>query len=142
MKRLGMHSAVKVTMEIVNSMFEDSGYRATKMMLDVAAVKHQALASNIANSTTPGYKRVQVSKTFEQELLSRLKSDPRSNISGMNAPIERDASATSTRTDGNNVQLDEELLQMSTNSTNYQVLTQFLNGSFRQLRSAITGRSA
>lgn len=137
-----MHSAVRVLMEIVNSMFENSGYRATKMMLDVAAVKHQALASNIANATTPGYKRVQVSKTFEQELLSRLKSDPRVNISGMDAPIEKDSSAISTRTDGNNVQLDEELLQMSTNSTNYQVLTQFLNGSFRQLRSAITGRSA
>ena len=129
-------------MEIVNSMFEGPDYRATKMMLDVAVVKHQVLAANIANVTTPGYKRRQVSKTFEQELMGRLKNNPNLTISDLKPTIEKDSNAVTTRTDGNNVELDNELLQMSTNSTNYQVLTQFLNGSYRQLRSAITGKSA
>ena len=129
-------------MEIVNSMFEGSDYRASKVMLDVASVKHQALAANIANVTTPGYKRVQVSKTFEQELMGRIKSNSNVNLSDLKPTIEKDSSALTTRMDGNNVELDNELLQMSSNSTNYQVLTQFLNGSYRQLRSAITGRSA
>jgi len=129
-------------MEIARSMFDSSGYQATKMMLDVAALKHQALAANIANSSTPGYKRVQVSKTFEQELQSRIKNGQPMDIAGMQPAIEKDPLTLSTRMDGNNVELDNELLQMSSNSTNYQVLTQFLNGSFRQLRSAITGKSA
>ena len=129
-------------MEIVNSMFESPDYRATKMMLDVSVVKHQVLASNIANVTTPGYKRLQVSKTFEQELMGRLKSNSKMDLSELKPTIEKDPAAVTTRTDGNNVELDSELLEMSTNSTNYQVLTQFLNGSYRQLRSAITGKSA
>lgn len=129
-------------MQIVRSMFENPGYQATKAMLDLATVKHQTFAANIANSSTPGYKRVQVSKTFEMELQGRIKSAQPLDLAGLKPPIERDPSAISSRMDGNNVELDQELLQMSTNSTNYQVLTQFLNGSFRQLRTAITGRSA
>ena len=129
-------------MEIVNSMFESPDYRATKVMLDVAVVKHQVLAGNIANVTTPGYKRMQVSKTFEQELMGHIKKDPHFSLSDMKPDIEKDPTALTTRKDGNNVELDSELLQMSSNSTNYQVLTQFLNGSYRQLRSAITGKSA
>ncbi len=129
-------------MEIARSMFENPGYQATKAMLDVAAMKHQALAANIANSSTPGYKRVQVSKTFEQELLGRIKSGQPLDLAGTPPAIEKDSSTLATRMDGNNVQLDSELLQMSSNSTNYQVLTQFLNGSFRQLRTAITGKSS
>jgi flagellar basal-body rod protein FlgB len=129
-------------MQIANSIFENPGYQATKAMLDVATVKHQAFAANIANSSTPGYKRVQVAKTFEQELQGRIKNGQPLNLDGLKPTIEKDPSAISTRMDGNNVELDQELLQMSTNSTNYQVLTQFLNGSFRQLRTAITGKSA
>ncbi|MEI6035179.1 MAG: flagellar basal body rod protein FlgB [Verrucomicrobiae bacterium] len=129
-------------MEIVSSLFENPGYQATKAMLDVATVKHQAVAANIANSSTPGYKRVQVSKTFEQELMGRIKSKEPLDLAGLKPTLEKDPNAISSRMDGNNVELDSELLQMSTNSTNYQVLTQFINGSFRQLRSAITGRSA
>jgi len=128
-------------MEIVNSMFGSADYRATKMMLDVAVVKHQVLAANIANVTTPGYKRVQVSKTFEQELLNHIKSDSSFSLSDVKPTIEKDPNALTTRKDGNNVELDSELLQMSSNSTNYQVLTQFLNGSYRQMRAAITGKS-
>lgn len=129
-------------MEIVSSLFENPGYQATKAMLDVATVKHQAVAANIANSSTPGYKRVQVSKTFEQELMGRIKGNQPLDLAGLKPTLEKDPAAISSRMDGNNVELDSELLQMSTNSTNYQVLTQFINGSFRQLRSAITGRSA
>ena len=110
-------------------------------MLDVSVVKHQVLAANIANVTTPGYKRVQVSKTFEQELLNHIKSDSSFSLSDVKPTIEKDPNALTTRKDGNNVELDSELLQMSSNSTNYQVLTQFLNGSYRQMRAAITGKS-
>jgi flagellar basal-body rod protein FlgB len=128
-------------MEIASSLFENSTYQATKAMLDVAMVKHQAFAANIANSSTPGYQRVQANKTFEQELQGRLKSGQPLNLGEARPAIEKDSSAISTKMDGNTVELDQELLQMSSNSTNYQVLTQFLNGSFRQLRIAITGKS-
>lgn len=129
-------------MQIASSMFDNPSYQATKAMLDLATVKHQAFAANIANNSTPGYKRVQASKTFEQELQGRIKSGQPLNLDGLKPPIEKDPSAISTRMDGNTVELDQELLQMSTNSTDYQVLTQFLSGSYRQLRTAITGKAA
>ena len=129
-------------MEIVNSLFQGDVYEASKKMLDVAAMKHSAVASNIANSSTPGYKRVDISKTFEQELQQSIKSRQGASIASLQPSIEQDSTAISTRMDGNNVQLDQELLALSGNSTNYQALSQFVSGSLRQIRTAITGRSA
>ena len=45
------------------------------------------------------------------------------------------------RQDGNNVQLDKELMNMSANSLQYDTLTEFVSGSLKQLQMAITGKS-
>ena len=52
-----------------------------------------------------------------------------------------DDSATVRRSDGNTVQIDQELLEMAGNTTNVEVLTQFVSGSLRQLRTAVLGRN-
>ncbi len=129
-------------MEIVGSLFQSDVYQSSKKMLDVTSVRHQALASNIANATTPGYKRVDISKTFEQELQRSIRGGKESEIASLKPTVEADPTVHTTRLDGNNVQIDQELLSLSSNATNYQALTQFVSGSLRQLRTAITGRSA
>lgn len=129
-------------MEIVGSLFQSDVYQSSKKMLDVTSVRHQALASNIANATTPGYKRVDISKTFEQELQKSIRGGKENEIASLKPTVEADPTVHTTRLDGNNVQIDQELLSLSSNATNYQALTQFVSGSLRQLRTAITGRSA
>ncbi len=127
---------------MVESLFQNNDYQATKALLDVAAIRHTAIASNIANLETPGYKRVDLSKNFEQELQSTIRSGDISGLSGLKAQIVQDDSATATRADGNNVQVDRELFAMASNSTNFEVLTQFTSNSLKQLRTAISGRTA
>ena len=129
-------------MEMVASLFSSDNYTAVKKMMDVAALRHAAIASNIANVSTPGYKRVDLGRSFEQELIKTIDGRDASKISALEPSVEVDTLTPSTRADGNNVQLDSELLKMTTNTTNFDALTQFASGSLKQLRVAITGRTA
>ena len=125
---------------MIDQLFSSANYQATKQLLDVAMVRHEALAANLSNIETPGYKRVDLPKDFSQEFATHLRSG-----GGASAPmptIVQDSAASSRRKDGNTVQLDKELLAMSKNEAEYDMLTEFVSGSIKQLKLAITGRSA
>jgi flagellar basal-body rod protein FlgB len=124
---------------MIEKLFSTENYAMSKTMLDVATARHEALAANIANVETPGYRRVDVSKTFLQELQQQFQAG---EIGGpiRQAPVEIDATARSSRADGNNVELDTELLQMGSNEMQYEMLADFVSGSLARLKTAITGR--
>ena len=127
-------------MELVASLFASDNYTAVKKMMDVSAMRHAAIASNIANVSTPGYKRVDLSKSFEGELKARIESRDAAQIASAVPRTEADTLTPSTRADGNNVQIDRELLALSGNTMNFDALTNFASSSFKQLKMAITGR--
>lgn len=127
-------------MEMVASLFNSDNYTAVKKMMDVTALRHAAIASNLANVSTPGYKRVDMSKSFEDELRATIKSRDADQIAELNPRTEVDTLTPSTRADGNNVQIDSELLGLTKNTANFSVLTEFASGSLKQLRHAIVGR--
>ena len=131
-----------VTLELVATLFTSDNYTAVKKMMDVTALRHEAIASNIANVSTPGYKRVDLAKSFEAELSNTIGDREASRISALQPRLETDNLTPSTRADGNNVQIDSELLAMTKNTTNFDVLTDFASGSLKQLRHAILGRPA
>lgn len=128
-------------MELVASLFSSDNYVGVKKMMDVTALRHAAIASNIANVSTPGYKRMQISKDFEEELRARIEARASSEIASIDPRTELDQLSPSTRADGNNVQIDQEMLDLSKNNMNFSALTDFASGSLKQLRVAITGRS-
>ncbi|MEQ1850282.1 MAG: flagellar basal body protein [Chthoniobacteraceae bacterium] len=122
---------------MIDNIFNSGTYAASKQLLDASALRHEALASNLANIETPGYKRVDLAPDFAKEFAARLRSG-----GAATAPaIVQDADAPAQRKDGNNVVLDHELLAMNRNSAEYDALTEFVSGSLKQLRLAITGRS-
>ena len=126
---------------MIEKLFSHDNYAISKTMLDVAAARHEALAANIANVETPGYRRVDVSKTFLQELQQQFRTgETRAPLK--NPVIEADAAARSTRADGNTVELDTELLQLGSNEMQYEILADFVSGSLARLKTAITGRVA
>ena len=127
-------------MELVASLFASDNYTTVKKMMDVSAMRHAAIASNIANVSTPGYKRVDLSKSFEDELKAQIQSRDADAITASVPRTELDTMTPATRADGNNVQIDRELLAMSTNTMNFDALTNFASGSLKQLKMAITGR--
>jgi flagellar basal-body rod protein FlgB len=124
---------------MIESLFSDPNYAASKVLLDATAARQEALASNIANVETPGYKRVDLSKTFTEAFDSQVKAGQVTNIP--QPTIEQDPNGGTERQDGNNVQLDKELMAMSSNSLQYDTLTEFVSGSLKQLQVAITGRT-
>jgi flagellar basal-body rod protein FlgB len=123
---------------MIQGLFSNTSYAASKQMLDVTQLRHEALASNIANTETPGYKRVDLPASFNQDFAAHLRSG---ELSGVQLPaLAQDPTATSQRLDGNNVEIDKELLQMGSNSVQYETLTEFVSNSLKQLKVAVSGQ--
>lgn len=122
---------------MIEALFSNNNYVASKAMLDATQLRHEALAANIANVETPGYKRVDLSKDFSKEFAAQFRAG---NAQQTSVPtLAEDTDAPSQRRDGNNVELDKELIAMSGNSLQYDALTDFVSGSLKQLKMAITG---
>ena len=124
---------------MIEGLFSNNNYVASKRLLDITQLRHEGLASNIANIETPGYKRVDLPKDFGKEFANRLRSGEVERMP--NPTLTQDATATSKRRDGNNVEIDKELVEMSSNTMQYDTLTEFVSASLKQLKVAISGRT-
>lgn len=119
-----------------------------------AGMEHQALAQNIANVNTPNYKAQNVS--FKEALAATqpdsvdpsalalaTNSDRQFAIGGAQSAqafdpqTETDTTRTM-RSDGNNVDVDQAMAQVSQNSSYSQTMAQLLQVQFMRLREAIT----
>lgn len=112
---------------------------------DAAWLRNDAIANNIANATTPGYKRQDVA--FESELKKALgrsrvvtNMDQRVaniNTSQLNAKPYTDMEGYSYRLDGNNVDIDNENVMLAENQIKYQGLINSINQEFTNLKSVM-----
>ena len=126
---------------MIDALFNQNGYLAAKKMLDATAVRQDAIASNIANLETPGYKRLDLAPTFEAQLQQAVTGGDTSALRSLQPRLAQDAKALSNRMDGNTVQLETELLHQNQNFVAHSLETQLITGSLLKLRLAITGRS-
>ncbi len=124
---------------MIEKILSTPSYDGAKMLMDVSIQKQGAIASNIANIETPGFKRLELEKSFSKVFAQAVQSG---NFSGVPRPaVVTDLNSPSQRKDGNNVVLQEELLAMGKNSVEYDALSEFVSYSMRIARVAITGRS-
>ncbi|MGB0371209.1 MAG: flagellar basal body rod protein FlgB [Opitutales bacterium] len=119
-----------------------ANYQIAKSMLDVAHAKQKALASNIANFENPGYKRIDVAKSFQSELEKAVKTKDVQSLMQLRPVLEEDPMARSIRADGNNVSIEKEMMALNKNSLDYDFAAQLVSGSIRRLNTAIKGKSA
>ena len=113
-----------------------SGLRAMRL-------KQNLIASNIANAETPGYRRLDVSADFAEQLKARTQAGELAGDSDTLRPsLVQDPYARTVRPDGNSVDIENELLAMNKNSVEYEFLTDVVSGNIKQLKMAITGRSS
>jgi flagellar basal-body rod protein FlgB len=127
---------------MIDALFSQSNYVTAKKLLDATVLRHEAIASNLANLETPGYRRLDLAPTFDAELQRAAASQDPTQITALQPKLAVDSSAAPVRPDGNTVQLENELLAMNQNSLHHALETQLLTGSLLKLRLAITGRSA
>ncbi|HUD82795.1 MAG TPA: flagellar basal body rod protein FlgB [Candidatus Saccharimonadales bacterium] len=126
---------------MIEALFSDSYYLAAKRMLDVTVLRHEAIASNLANIETPNYKRIDVSPTFESQLQQAVASKDPEQIAGLQPELTVDTQAVSGRTDGNTVQLETELLKLNQNMVEHSLETQLVTNALMKMRLAITGKN-
>jgi flagellar basal-body rod protein FlgB len=125
--------------------FEDNGMRTMEKFLDLTVQRQSLIASNIANVDTPGYKTLDL--TFEQELRdattaegSRLDTTNNVHLSAgtqTQSAIVKQVEGLTMRNDLNNVNIDREMAQVSTNALKFSMVAQLLAGKFKTLKSAI-----
>lgn len=126
---------------MIDALFSERSYLAAKKMLDVTAARHEAIASNLANLETPGYKRIDVSPAFENQLSQAIQSGDIRQIARVQPELSIDSHAVSNRADGNTVQLENELLKLNQNMVDHTLETQLITSSMLRMRMAITGKS-
>ncbi len=127
---------------MIDGLFSQPNYVAAQKMLDATALRHEAIASNLANLETPGYKRLDVNTNFQSELQRVVRSRDAEQIDSLKPTLAADPNAVIANRDGNTVQLETELMHLTQNSMTHQLETQLVTGTLLKLRLAITGRSA
>ena len=125
---------------MIDALFNQTNYVATKKMLDATALRHEAIASNLANIETPNYKRIDVAPSFQAELASAMGSKDVAKITSVSLKLAEDQNAVSANRDGNTVQLESELMKLNQNTLAHTLETQLVTGTLLKLRLAITGR--
>ena len=126
---------------MIDALFNQPGYLAAQKMLDAAVVRHEAIASNIANLETPNYKRLDVAPNFSADLNRALASGNVAQLKSLSPSLAVDTNAVSANRDGNTVNLEHELLALNQNQLMHTLETQLVTGSLLKLRLAITGRA-
>jgi flagellar basal-body rod protein FlgB len=119
-------------------MIDDKMFPLIENILSLTAKRQQALSSNIANIDTPGYKARDF--TFQQALsglslnstasahLANEKSDSSMRMVEMDTPV---------KDNGNSVDLDRNMMELTKNALQYITLVQYLNQRMKTLRTSI-----
>jgi flagellar basal-body rod protein FlgB len=129
----------------MNDITDRSIMTALGRQLTVAVAKQSVAAGNLANLDTPGFKTRDVS--FDDALAQQVQSSAgmavkrpghiAGSASAGPARDVREVDGLQTRRDGNNVELDRELLKMSNASGDFTAAQTALSAKFRLVRYAI-----
>jgi flagellar basal-body rod protein FlgB len=118
-------------------------YQLAGRLLDATVLRHQAIASNIANVETAGYTRLDIAPDFAQSLRAEFSGQNRPSSAALSAVRLqlREASGSGTvRADQNNVDLESELMAMSKNHVDFEFLSDLVGRHIKGLKMAMTGR--
>ncbi|MCA9728695.1 MAG: flagellar basal body rod protein FlgB [Candidatus Eisenbacteria bacterium] len=124
-------------------LFGKPTFDEAKAALDAGVVRQRVIASNIANANTPGYRAQQV--RFEEllpepgEQAPMTKTDPAHLSSNREAPPAPrvDLRNPGTSNGINDVEIEQEMVELSENSVHYQAISQLVAGRYRGILEAI-----
>jgi flagellar basal-body rod protein FlgB len=119
--------------------------------LNIRSVQHQVLSSNVANADTPNYKAFEVA--VDEELRKLDTGRPRIQLArtqSSHLPVGRaeadrftlknsPAPALSLRADGNTVDLDRSMGELSENTIKYKTPAQLIATKLKGLKNVIQG---
>jgi flagellar basal-body rod protein FlgB len=113
----------------------DTTQIALERALAGSAQRQQLLANNLANADTPGFKRSDLD--FESTLQGAMASgDSASQLESVSFTPQTDTTSSMTA-DGNNVDTDTEMSNLTQNSLDYQSLVAVANARLKMLSTVI-----
>ena len=130
-------------------LFSDRAPQILKRALDFQSERQLLISSNISNMDTPGYQAKDID--FKGALRAALGSGrglamktthgrhigPNSmNIAGLNADVLTEAD--SSKSNGNNVNIDKEMMKLAENQISYNATIQMLSKRSSTIRAAIS----
>ncbi len=128
---------------IIESISDSVNFHLAQKLLDGAVTRQQAIATNIANVETPGFKRLDVSPDFKHSLkaqMSQAKGLDLSALRSLEPRLSEDTTVRAVRADGNSVEIESELLAMSRNQVDFEYLSSLVGSHIKGLKMAISGR--
>jgi len=126
---------------MIDALFNDPNYLAAKKSLDAVALRQEAIANNVANLETPGYRRVDLAPSFKAELERAVATGDSKQLGTLKPTLAVDSSAIPNSRHGNTVNLESEMMLQNQNMLAHALETQLITGSLQKLKMAITGKS-
>ena len=125
----------------------NSNFYTIKMAMDVSMLRHEIHAHNIANAETPGYKRRYVvfesilQKLMDERRIKLVRTNQKHlpGIMSVPRPVVMVDRSTTYRNDGNNVDVDSEVVEMVKNGIRYQVLSRLLSMNIDRYNAVLRG---
>lgn len=117
----------------------ENTYGLMKEALNVSSNRAQLNANNIANVNTPGFKAKRIefesvlNNALDQETHLKTTSKMHMQADGAIEPHESVRNDTAVKENGNNVDLDVEMLNQAQNGLNYSALTSQLKGRYQMM---------
>jgi flagellar basal-body rod protein FlgB len=114
--------------------------------LDASWLRESAIANNVANMDTPGYKRQDVD--FESALKKELGNTKyvsldqkvrslNTDLSGLDVSTYTDSANYSYRLDGNNVDPDTEPVELASEELRYELLSRAVTDEFTRIQTVL-----
>ena len=117
-------------------MLIDTTQLALERSISGATQRQEALAANIANASTPGYKRVDVD--FHGALAAALgSSDAKTKLATTSFATQADGTVGTTQADGNSIDVENESAKLSANALEQQAAVSVARTRNAILRSAM-----
>ena len=136
-----MALALRMGADVIDPIFNGVNYQLARKLLDATALRQEAIATNLANVETPGFRRIDVAPDFAAQLKARCAAgDLLQAAASIRPQLIEDQTARSIRPDGNTVEIETELMAMSRNAIEFEYLTEIVSSNLKQLKVAITGR--
>jgi flagellar basal-body rod protein FlgB len=130
-------------MSIVTKLF-DQTFNGLQRAMDLTWRRNEALVSNIANAETPGYRAVdysfgsELAQAFNQstEAMSRTHTKHLDTSSSSGGRLVADLRGA-TKADGNNVDLELQMGQLTSNAGQYSIAADLYRKKLAQVKLAI-----
>ncbi len=112
---------------------------------DAANLRNELLTNNIANVSTPNYKRkdLDFESVLQAELggekdLSTAVRNANKSLETLDAQVYTDNASLSYRLDGNNVDINTEEARLAENQIKYQALVDLMNQEFARYNTVLS----